>query len=135
MRYDAMKAARDSPDIRDIEILAVLLDSRFRVPFTDFRFGLDPILGLIPGIGDAAMALPACYILYRAHRLGVRRRVLARMGWNIAIDLVIGTIPLLGDFFDAAFRANLRNLALIHREIAESERSGPSDKTGGRSGR
>lgn len=110
--------------MRDIEFLAVLLDSQFRVPFTRFRFGLDPVLGLIPGVGDAAMALPACYILYRAHRLGVRRRVLARMGWNIAVDLVIGAIPLFGDIFDAAFRANLRNLALLRRELGARPETG-----------
>lgn len=119
-----MKTPRDAPDIRDIELLAILLDSQFRVPFTRFRFGLDPVLGLIPGLGDAALALPACYILYRAHRLGVRRRVLARMGWNIAVDLAVGAVPLFGDFFDAAFRANLRNLALLRRELGERSETG-----------
>src|SRR5690625_2680290 len=128
---DTMKMPRDAPDMRDIEFLAVLLDSQFRVPFTQFRLGLDPILGLIPGVGDAALALPAFYILYRAHRLGVRRRVLARMGWNIAVDLAVGAIPLLGDFFDAAFRANLRNLALLRQELAARPKRGRAPKVTG----
>lgn len=130
-----MKNAGNAPDIRDIEFLAVLLDSRFRVPFTRFRFGLDPVLGLIPGIGDAAMAVPACYILYRAHRLGARRRVLARMAWNIAVDFAVGTIPVLGDLFDAAFRANLRNLALLRRELAENPELGVGGRADNRHGR
>src|SRR5690625_217339 len=125
---ETMKMPRDAPDMRDIEFLAVLLDSQFRVPFTQFRLGLDPILGLIPGVGDAVLALPAFYILYRAHRLGVRRRVLARMGWNIVIDLAVGAIPLLGDIFDAAFRANLCNLALLRQELATETGSGAEDK-------
>lgn len=106
-----------SPDFRDLELLAWWLDSRFRIPGTKIRFGLDSVLGLVPGIGDAATTVPAAYLLYRAHRLGVPTSLLARMGANVAVDLVVGAIPIVGDIFDVGFKANRRNVDLLRRHL------------------
>jgi len=94
---------------------SVLLDSAFRVPGTTLRFGLDPILGLVPGLGDLATPLFSILLLLHAVRLRVPRVVQARMVLNAAIDFAIGAIPLLGDLFDAGWKANVRNLALLER--------------------
>ena len=94
---------------------AVLLDSAFRVPGTRLRFGLDPIAGLIPGAGDLATGFFSVMILVHSVRLRIPKIVIARMMLNTALDLVTGVVPLLGDLFDAGFKANLRNLALLER--------------------
>jgi hypothetical protein len=99
-----------------LDRLADQLDTRFRL--FGIRFGWDSILGLIPGIGDAATAAPGLYIITEAARMGARRSVLARMGANTAADFVIGGIPLLGDLFDLGFKSNRRNIALLKREMA-----------------
>jgi hypothetical protein len=110
-------------DIRDLELLAHWLDSRFRIPGTRIRFGLDSLLGLVPGVGDAATTLPAAYMLYRAHRLGVPRSMLARMGWNVAMDLAVGAIPVVGDLFDLGFKANRRNVELLRQHVGQPGRT------------
>ena len=110
----------DKPaELRRLEYLADWLDSRFRLPGTNIRFGLDPILGLIPGIGDGTLALPAVYLIFCAARLGAPRRVLARMGLNVLIDILFGAIPLIGDLFDIGFKANRRNVALLKRALGD----------------
>lgn len=96
--------------------LAFLLDSAIRIPGTDLRFGLDPILGaLLPELGDALTAVLSLTLLAVAYRQRVPKLVLWRMLINIAIDAILGAIPLLGDAFDFAFKANEKNLALIER--------------------
>lgn len=104
-------------DIERLEGLARLMDSRFRVPGTGIRFGLDSIVGLVPGLGDAVTLVPALHILSEARRMGAPRTVQARMVINIGIDFLIGTIPLLGDLFDIGFKANHRNVALLRRHF------------------
>jgi hypothetical protein len=94
---------------------AVLLDSAFRVPGTQIRFGLDAIIGLVPGVGDLSAPLFAGALIFTGFRMRVPAIVLARMVLNAAFDVVIGVVPLLGDLFDVAFKANLRNLALLER--------------------
>lgn len=94
---------------------AVLLDSAFRVPGTRIRFGLDAIIGLIPGIGDLSAPVFAIAILATGLRLRVPLVVQARMVLNAAIDMVLGLVPFLGDLVDIAWKANLRNLALLER--------------------
>lgn len=100
-------------ELRRLESLADWLDTRFRIPGTSIRFGLDGLIGLVPGLGDLAMLAPAFYLIARAAHLGAPLHVLARMLINTALDLVIGAIPLIGDIFDVAFKANRRNTALL----------------------
>lgn len=100
-----------------LDRLAHNLDSRYRVPMTNIRFGWDSILGLAPGIGDVAALGPAGYILLEAHRMGVPARVKRRMAANTAVDWVVGSIPLIGDIFDVGMKANKRNVALLRRHF------------------
>lgn len=106
--------------------LSYLLDNSIPIPGTPFRIGLDSIIGLVPGVGDLVGGAFSLYIILEAAKLGVPRPLLARMGWNVAIDVLVGTVPLLGDLFDAGWKANLRNLALLERQVhrpAESARA------------
>lgn len=96
-----------------------VLDSALPLPGTTFRFGLDPILGLIPGFGDLVSPLFALAIVWQARDLGVPRVVQLRMIFNVALDALIGLIPLAGDLFDFAWKANNRNLALLERHAYE----------------
>ena len=101
----------------DIERLARLLDDRFRVPLTGWRFGLDGLIGLIPAAGDAITAAVSVYIIYRARRLGVPWRTRLRMALNVALDLAVGAVPVAGDIFDFAWKANQRNVRLIRKHM------------------
>ena len=91
------------------------MDSAYRVPGTSIRFGWDPIVGLVPGLGDVATASFSALVLFRALRLGVPRVVLVRMVLNILIDLVAGAVPFIGDLFDVAWQSNSMNFALLER--------------------
>lgn len=93
--------------------LARLMDHSVRIPGLGLRIGLDPILGLVPGIGDAAGALISLYIVIEGVRLGASPRQVVMMLANIGIDLAAGAVPILGDIFDIAFKANTRNLAIL----------------------
>lgn len=104
-------------ELRQLDRLAHLLDSRFQVPGTKFRVGWDGILGLIPVLGDAVTVVPSLYLLWRARKFEVPRSVLFRMGLNSMIDYLAGNIPLVGDLFDVAFKANLRNTRLLRRAL------------------
>ncbi len=97
--------------------LARLLDRAVQVPGTRIGLGLDGLLGLIPGVGDAAGGVLSLYILLLAWRAGVPGPVLARMAANVGIDVLVGTVPVLGDIADFAFKANLRNVELFDRAI------------------
>jgi hypothetical protein len=96
--------------------LAVLLDTAIRLP-GGIRIGADSVLGLAPGVGDALTTLMAAYIVFEAHRLGVPKHKLLRMAGNAAIDGLVGSIPILGDLFDVAFRANIRNIRIIEEHL------------------
>ncbi len=93
--------------------LSHLLDRAFRVPGTSWRFGLDPLLGLIPGLGDLLGSMVGAYSLVLARQFGAPASVQVRMLMNLAIDGVVGMVPLLGDLFDFAFKAHSRNAALL----------------------
>jgi hypothetical protein len=93
--------------------LANLLDNRFRVPGTNWRFGIDPLLGLIPGLGDIAGALFAMWSVLLARKLGAPRIIQVQMLTNIALDMVGGAVPIVGDLFDMAFKAHARNRQLL----------------------
>jgi hypothetical protein len=109
-------ADRDAGRARD---LARVLDTGFTIPGTRIRFGLDAILGLIPGGGDMAGAALSSVIVLMAVRQGVPAPVLWRMVGNVAIDTAIGTIPLLGDLFDVAWKSNTKNAELLDRFVKE----------------
>lgn len=96
-----------------LQRVAWLLDAAFRIPGTQQRFGLDALIGLIPGVGDALGALLSTYIIVEAARRGASVWMVTRMLGNVAVETIIGAIPLLGDLFDVVFKANMRNLALL----------------------
>jgi hypothetical protein len=96
-----------------LQRVAWLLDEAFRIPGTQQRFGVDALIGLIPGVGDTIGALLSTYIIVEAARRGASVWTVARMLGNVAVETVIGAIPLLGDLFDVVFKANMRNLALL----------------------
>ena len=104
----------------------ILLDSSIPIPGTGIRFGLENVIGLVPGIGDLIGGALSLYIILEAHRMGAPGAVLARMGWNVAVDTLVGEIPILGDLFDVGFKSNMRNLALLEGMVerpAETRRS------------
>jgi hypothetical protein len=106
---------RDPRTLDALRRYAVLLDSQFRVPGTNIRFGLDAILGLFPGIGDISTPVFAGLLLVQSVRMRLPLVVQARMVLNAAIDMAAGFVPLIGDLVDIGFKANLRNLALLER--------------------
>lgn len=96
-----------------------LLDSAFVLPGTDIRIGLDPLLGLVPGLGDLTSPLFAMALLWQSRDLGIPRVVQLRMIFNVAIDALVGLLPVAGDLFDFAWKANDRNIALLERHAYE----------------
>jgi len=114
--------------LKSMETLAKLMDAQFRIPGTDFRFGLDGLIGLIPGAGDLTTFAVSGYMLLILARNGASGYVLARMVLNILIDAVIGSIPLLGDVFDIAFKANMRNMRLMQEHYVEGRHRGSAAK-------
>jgi hypothetical protein len=104
---------------RRIVAISRVLDDAFRVPGTGFRFGLDPIVGLVPWVGDVLSAAVGLWIIAEASRFDVPRIVLARMAWNTVVDLFIGAIPFVGDLFDFVSRSNEENVRLFHRHAAD----------------
>ena len=111
-------------DLEQLKLLARLMDSAFEIPGLRLRFGLDAILGLLPGIGDLASSFVSLYILQEAQRRGVSRVTLARMSFNTLVDLLVGSIPLLGDAFDVVWKSNQKNVALLiqHESSPEARR-------------
>ena len=106
---------------------AGLLDNAFRVPGTQIRFGLDPILGLVPGIGDLATPVLSVLILVHGTRVRVPKIVLARMVLNALIDFLVGAIPVVGDLFDFGWKSNAWNLALLERHAQPGVRATRGD--------
>jgi hypothetical protein len=104
-----------------------LLDSAFRVPGTGIRFGWDPIIGLVPWVGDAVMALFGSVVIYHAYQLRLPRVVQLRMLINLAIDVAIGVIPFVGDVADVFWKANARNFALLERYAGTNRPARPGD--------
>jgi len=107
--------------------LALIMDEVIRVPGTKFRFGLDPLLGLVPGIGDTSSALVSAFALIQALRLGVPKVLLARMALNILVNEVIGIVPVVGDAFSFWFKSNARNYEIIKNHRLGSAPPSKSD--------
>ncbi|MDB5392259.1 MAG: hypothetical protein JWM11_7905 [Planctomycetaceae bacterium] len=109
------RGQQPGPSLAELELLARWMDSVFRIPGTELRFGFDAILGLIPGLGDTATSLVSLYILQEARKRGVSRLTMVRMGANIVVDYVLGSIPFFGDIFDVYWKANLMNVELLRQ--------------------
>jgi len=102
-------------DLHTLSRLAGLMDDRFRIPGTPIRFGLDGILGLVPGVGDGLGAVVSLGIAVVALRHGASLGLAARMLLNILLDMILGSVPLIGDIFDFAWKANRKNIDLLYR--------------------
>ena len=121
-----MKA--EASPVTNLERLAKLMDSQFRLPGTNIKFGLDALIGLIPGIGDFATFIISGMMLSALAKNGASGFVLARMTVNIILDALIGSIPILGDIFDVGFKANERNLKLMREHYFEGRHKGSALK-------
>ena len=104
--------------IARLDALADLLDTAFVIPGTGIRFGADALLGLVPGFGDAVTTAISLWIVYEAHQLGARPHVIARMVGNVAVDGLVGAVPIVGDAFDVAWRANRKNVRILREHLA-----------------
>ena len=102
-------------ELKKLDDLAEWMDNRFSIPGTSIRFGLDSLLGLIPGIGDSVTVISTFYLIARAHDYKLPWHVKTTMIWNLFIDWLIGLIPILGDIFDIGWKANKKNVALIKK--------------------
>jgi Domain of unknown function (DUF4112) len=111
------RKGRNAFDNENLDLIAHVLDDWFRIPGTRIRFGLDGIVGLIPGLGDILGGLASCILIFAAWYRGLPYVTLVRMVVNVAVEVIIGTIPFLGDAFDIAWKANRRNYALMTRHI------------------
>ncbi len=129
--FEAIKSAGPSREdaIARVTMVAKLMDSAFVIPGLNRRVGLDSVLGLVPGIGDALSAALASYIIWEARQLGLPRWKIARMVGNVAVDTALGAIPLAGDVFDIFFKANERNMRIIHDHLGTPKR-GPREIDG-----
>ena len=105
---------------RTLRGLEILLDEAFRIPGTPIRFGLDGLIGLVPGLGDVVAGLLSVIIPFAAWLRGAPYVTLARMLFNVAVGVLVGSIPLLGDIFDIAWKTNRRNYRLLQRQLREA---------------
>lgn len=112
--YPGAKAANV---VAELDLLANLLDSRWCIPGTSIRFGLDALVGLVPVLGDAATGIVSVYIVLRARSCGAGKTLVARMLGNVLLDTVVGSVPILGSIFDVYFKANNRNIRLLRRHL------------------
>jgi hypothetical protein len=111
------RSKKHEEEIERVRRLATYLDDWIKVPGTRWRVGLDSIIGLVPGLGDAVTLGASLYIIRKAYLWGTPSGLMGRMIGNLAVDLVIGAIPLLGDIFDAGWKANRRNVKLLLRHM------------------
>ena len=111
-----MKPSDSAATLEQVRRLARTLDTSIPLP-GGLRIGWDAVLGLIPGVGDGAGAVLSSFIVIQAARLGASRAVLTRMVGNVALEALLGSVPFLGDLFDAAFKANVRNVRLLEQHL------------------
>jgi len=124
------RTARGRHELERLRSIARLVDQAFAVPGTRRRFGLDALFGLVPGLGDIAGALVAVYALRVARNLNAPQAIQLHLLSNIALDAVIGTVPILGDLFDFAFKAQTRNLALLDAWLATPHKTARRSRRG-----
>lgn len=127
-----LNSTKSEAELRQIlerlDTFSYYTDSNIRVPFTKFRFGLSPLLGVLPGIGDFAGLILSLYVLFEARRAGASRKVKRRMIRNMLVEFVFGLLPVVGDAFDAAFKANTRNTNLLRRYLLEQLDEAPKER-------
>lgn len=121
--YGQPRILSDGERLARLETLATLMDAALVIPGTNVRVGFDALIGLVPGIGDLISAAVSGFIIVEARRLGAPRWLLARMAGNVAVDTIGGAIPLVGDLFDVAFRANLKNVRLLRSHLERRGRA------------
>ncbi|WP_010586601.1 DUF4112 domain-containing protein [Schlesneria paludicola] len=115
--------------IEQLGKFAELMDGQFRIPGTNIEFGLDAIIGLVPGIGDLVCGAMSMWLIGEARRLGAPQWLIARMIWNVAVEVGVGAVPLVGDLFDVAWKANRKNIQLLRRHFeSESHRAANSSR-------
>ena len=122
--------ASPEASLQRLEQLAHVMDSAFLIPGTNRRVGIDAMIGLVPVIGDIAGMAIASYIVYEARRLGAPRWLVWRMMGNVAFDGAVGAVPLAGDLFDAAFKANRRNVRLLRKHLEKKGSLRPNEIEG-----
>jgi hypothetical protein len=132
LSFDFARPLSREQRIARIDALATLMDTAFVVPGTEIRFGLDALIGLVPGIGDAITTVISLFIVSEARALGAPPWLIGRMIANVALDGIVGAVPLVGDVFDVAWRANRRNMALLRDYLDRTEGRRARYHAGGR---
>lgn len=127
--YNNGHATQERPDLRWVDQLAHLMDSKFTLPGTNFRFGLDPIIGLIPGVGDAVSLGISGLLISYMYRHGASRKAMIKMIGNALLDAIIGSIPILGSLFDFGYKANERNIRIMKEHYNEGKHQGSGKGT------
>jgi hypothetical protein len=120
--FDFVRPRSRRERVARMDALATLLDTAVVLPGTNIRFGLDALIGLVPGIGDAITTAMSLWIVHEAHQLGAPGHVIARMLANVALDSVVGAVPLIGDAFDVMWRSNRRNMRLLQEWLDREQR-------------
>jgi Domain of unknown function (DUF4112) len=119
---DVMTEFERLKTLKRIERMARIMDTAWGIPFTKWRFGMDSVLGLVPGAGDAVNLVVSVYTLLLARKLGAPNALLLRMAANAGIDFGIGSVPVVGDVFDMFFKSNTRNLKILQEFLAKQDR-------------
>ena len=114
--FDRIEGPRGFLEDHHLEWWESFLDQRYRVPVIGYRFGMDGLMGLIPGVGDALTAGTSAIFIADAMKMGARKRTIAKMARNVGLDFAIGLVPVLGDLLDFAFKSNVKNLKLLREE-------------------
>lgn len=122
--YDPRKGSNAPPALQSVERMAKLLDSKFEIPGTKIKFGLDPILSLMPVLGDLITLVISSMLIYTMHNHGASRKVVVKMMLNAGLDTIIGAVPLVGTVFDVFYRSNERNIRLLKEHYYEGKHQG-----------
>ncbi|MDX2216932.1 MAG: DUF4112 domain-containing protein [Oculatellaceae cyanobacterium bins.114] len=120
--------AHDEQALQRVRVVGKLLDNAVQIPGTSYRVGLDPLLGLLPGGGDAVGFVLSAYIVLEALRFRLPKETIIRMSTNLLMDAVVGSVPVLGDIFDVTWKANARNLALLEAHVANPRPQRAADR-------
>ena len=120
---DSQAAKNREKTLRSLRSLSHILDNALPIPGTSYRIGIDPLLGLFPAAGDYLSAALSAYIVIKAAQIGASSATLSRMAFNIILDTLVGTVPMIGDLFDAGWKANTKNLTLLENHLNSSPKS------------